>query len=922
MSSTSPVSSEKMDPIGLDLGVGWIGGDRDKCLIHKEATEETIDESQILHRGAELKEGTRIDRYQILGLIGTGGMGAVYKAYDPELDRSIAIKILSVLPQAGETASRPQVRLMREAQALAKLNHQHVVSIFDVGTYEDSVYIAMEYVKGTTLREWLKKSNPTQPEIIRVLTDAGQGLQAAHSEGIVHRDFKPENLIVGENGQIKVLDFGLARAAGHEDPSPTPDEPAYKPDSSSGEKFLSTPVTQFGAKIGTIAYMAPEHFQSQELDEKTDQFSFCVTLFEALYGKRPFSGRTVEELGNNTCAGRIEFPQRHDVPKWIEDTLRTGLSVSKTNRFASLAALLDVLGHDPLEEKRKRRASRNRRLLVTTLLALTIILPVGVWYGLRYRTVQLCKSAEGEFVGVWDGQTKASVKQAFLYTGKSYASGTWKRLQAIIDDYLAEWTRMRSDVCEARLVRSTQSEELFDLRMNCLHKRTRELGALVEIFTKADAAVVQKAIQASTSLTTIDLCADEKSLRAPYPPPKTEQAKAEVAAIREKLAEVEAHKKTGKYKKGLALVHKLEQEARTVGYRPVLAQVLALQGELLYNTGEYQQAETTLATAARVAGQNHDALLAADAMVLLVGVVGYKQARYDAGSAIARDAEVMLDVAGAHETARAMLRNVMGNMYHVHGKAQEALASYHQSLATMEKTYGPKHLNVAKSLHNIGSLLHLKGELSKASDYYRRALSILEKVLGPHHPTIALSYNNLGVVYMDTGQYNKSLQHHQQALAIRDRALRSQHPDVGESFSNLGDLFRTLGEHDKALKHYQKSLAIYEKALGANHPILVWLLSGIGRVLVNKGMYAKALEPLERAIKICQSKTCQKEPHARSLFALSQALANTRGDRRRATKLAKQAQAMYNATPKRYKNELKTVQDWLTKHAKGSVARR
>ena len=763
-------------------------------MIQQDANEDTMGEFETCGKSADLTEGTRIDRYQILGLIGKGGMGAVYKAYDPELDRSIAIKILSVVPQEGETASRPHARLMREAQALAKLSHQNVVSIFDVGTYQGSVYIAMEYVKGKTLRAWLKETSPTQQDIIKVLTDAGKGLQAAHTEGIIHRDYKPENVIVGERGQVKVLDFGLARAAGHEEPTSACEDPTYESEPTSGERLLSTPLTQFGARIGTIVYMAPEHFQSEGLDEKTDQFSFCVTLFEALYGQRPFSGKTVDELGKNITRGKIEIPKGSEVAKWIEDILLKGLSVSKTDRFASISDLLKALGHDPLEEKRRRRISRIRKLLVITLVGLTIALPTGVWYGLRYRTVQLCNAAEGEFVGVWDNQARASVKKAFLKTKKTFALETWQRLEAVIDHYLAAWTRMRSEVCEARLVRGTQSEELFDLRMNCLHKRTRELGALVKVFVSADASVVQKAVQASTSLTEIDMCADVKSLRAPYPPPKTEELKTKVAAIREKLTEVEAYRKTGKYKKGLALAQKLELEATTVDYRPVQAEVFYQLGELLHNTGEYRQAETTLSTAARVAGEIQDALLAAKAMVLLVGVVGYKLARYDAGAAIARDAEVMLDVAGGDKTVQAMLRNMMGNILHVQGKVEKALEYYHKSLATMEKKFGAKHLNVAKSLHNIGSILHLKGDLGKASDYYRRSLAILEKVLGPKHPTIAISLNNLGVVSMDTGKYEQSLDYHQKALAIRSQALRSEHPDVAESLSNLADLFRSQGE--------------------------------------------------------------------------------------------------------------------------------
>ena len=225
--------------------------------------EQTLDEIRPWRMGADLKEGTRVHRYIIIGLIGKGGMGAVYKAYDPELDRRIAIKVMTVEPQEGETASRPKVRLMREAQALAKLNHPNVVAVHDVGTHEEGVYIAMEYVEGQTLREWIKKDKPTQKEIIHVFLDAGQGLLAAHREGIVHRDFKPENLLISNTGQAKVLDFGLARASSFEEIAVTKPRPASEFKSRSGDQFLSQPITRVGAMLGTAAYMAPEHFRGQ-----------------------------------------------------------------------------------------------------------------------------------------------------------------------------------------------------------------------------------------------------------------------------------------------------------------------------------------------------------------------------------------------------------------------------------------------------------------------------------------------------------------------------------------------------------------------------------------------------------------------------------------------------------------------------------
>ena len=197
---------------------------------------------------------------------------------------------------------------------------------------------------------------------VDVLISAGKGLDAAHTEGIVHRDFKPDNVLVGDRGQIKVVDFGLARAAGTDEAAFPYKEPETPREPSSGEKLLSTPLTRVGAMVGTTVYMAPEHFQFQELDKKTDQFIFCVTLFQALYGKRPILGKITQELKENITSGQIEIPQEAKVPRWIEDIILKGLSVSKQDRYASMSELLDNLEHDPDLVKLQRR-KRNHLIL-------------------------------------------------------------------------------------------------------------------------------------------------------------------------------------------------------------------------------------------------------------------------------------------------------------------------------------------------------------------------------------------------------------------------------------------------------------------------------------------------------------------------------------------------------------------------------
>ena len=862
---------------------------------------------------ADLKEGTHIDRYQILGLLGKGGMGAVYKAYDPELDRSIAIKMLTVACCEGETASKPQARLMREAQALAKLSHPNVVSIFDVGTYQQSVYIAMEYVKGRTLREWIGKTKPTQKQIIKVFSKAGKGLHAAHCEGIVHRDFKPENVVVGDKGQVKVLDFGLARAAANEETAFSHDKPNSIREPSSGEKLLSTPLTKVGATVGTTLYMAPEHFLREKLDEKTDQFSFCVTLFEALYGTRPFPGDTLLDFEENLTFGRIVVPETAHVPKWIEDIILKGLSSSQNDRYGSMLELLEALSVDPYLVK----AQKQKRMLLWLASTLSAAFFMFVGHTFFSKSDELCTGAERSLAGIWNDQIRDKMQQAFVDSQLSYAHDSYSRVANRFDAYLKRWKDEYTENCRATRVRGEQSEKTMDLKRGCLNNHLQNANALINVLSQADKKVVGKAIQAVSSLSGFTNCNDTEALQSAVRPIKDEQTKIKVAAIRKKLAHVEAFLNTGKYQEGLELAHKLENEAEDIDYKPVQAEVQLNLGHLLDRIGEYKQAETALNDAARKAGKCEDGLLAAKALALLVWVVGYSQARYEVGLSIARDAEIMLDVAKGDDKLRSELYNNIGVVFGSKGDYDKALKYFLRELQIQEKSIGTKDHRLAVTLNNLGVVLINKGDYDRSLDYYRRSLKIWQAALGSDHPETVHPLNNLGVVFMAKGMHEKALTNYQKSLSIRQKALGHDHPLVAVTLNNLGEVHLKNKDFDNALSYHLQALAIRQKVLGPEHPNLVDSLNGIGAVFLEKQIPEKALEPLESAVTICDKKTCDQSLQGNVLFGLARALVSTGGDNERAVKLVKQARAIFGKTPMVSKKEIEELDVWLKNHGKG-----
>jgi serine/threonine protein kinase len=283
-----------------------------------------------------LKVGQTVGRYLVKGILGVGGVGVVYTAHDPELHRQIALKV--VRSDVDDPGARP--RLLREAQAMARLSHPNVVTVYDVGTFEDQVFVAMELVSGQTLRHWLRPMRRRWQDVLKIFMYAGEGLAAAHHAGLIHRDFKPENVLLGNDGRVRVTDFGLARST-----RPT-NSAAFAAITDAGQPsaLAVSTLTRTGMVAGTPAYMAPEQFRGGAADARTDQFSYCVALYEALYRTRPFPGTTLEELAQSVLEGAQNAPtQVGDTPAALWPIIKRGLSLERAGRFASMKELLGAL---------------------------------------------------------------------------------------------------------------------------------------------------------------------------------------------------------------------------------------------------------------------------------------------------------------------------------------------------------------------------------------------------------------------------------------------------------------------------------------------------------------------------------------------------------------------------------------------------
>lgn len=307
---------------------------------------------RIPRRSKALRRGTRIGRYIVQRVLGRGGMGVVYGAVDPQLGRRVALKLVRC------DSLRFRGRLRREALALARLCHPNIVVLFDIGTTDLGTFVAMEYVRGQSLRRWLRKTPRSTAEILRTFIAAGRGLAAAHAEGLVHRDVKPGNVMVALDGRVKVLDFGLARGEPSDDPWLA----------NTDEALLARRMTRADTVVGTTGYMPPEQLLGREVTAASDQFAFCVALFEALHGGRPFAGKTMLEQARAYAVGtRNPIKLRRGVPMRVRMAIERGMSLDPTDRFTSMDALLEALA--PRPSRWRSRALVGAGLILATAAA-------------------------------------------------------------------------------------------------------------------------------------------------------------------------------------------------------------------------------------------------------------------------------------------------------------------------------------------------------------------------------------------------------------------------------------------------------------------------------------------------------------------------------------------------------------------------
>ena len=765
--------------------------------------------------------GTRIGRYVVRRTIGRGGMGVVVLAHDDRLDRQVAIKLLRHRDFATAQDAIARARLVREAQALALLSHPNVITVHDVGTFGDRVFVAMEFVEGTTLRAWLDGARRTPEEILARFVAAGRGLAAAHAAGLVHRDFKPDNVLVGtgvDAGRVLVLDFGLARPADSHESLPDGDDRAAT--TSASHEIAS--LTMSGWVVGTPMYMAPEQHLGQALPA-SDQFALCVALYEALVDQRPFLGDSIDALAEEKLGGRVRaIPSTASVSRHLRQALRRGLAVDPHRRFPSMTALVDALARDP-------RPARRRLALVGGLVGGTAVLAATM---AAMRGEAPCSGVASSLDGVWDAARRDALERALAGSAAAWTDATTASVVDHLDTYAADLVDAQRAQCEAI---EGASDAAVDHRITCLHRRKQAMGAMLDVLAAADPGVGERAVDAVRSLPSIASCDDAES--APRIEPTGPLAE-QLDAAHAHASRVAALLGAGRYRDAQAEVEPLRAEVVEIGHPPLVAHAEFLAAEIAHRLGEQQPAVDAYLRAIETATAGDDDRLAARAWIGLVFATGHSMADYDRASTYARHAEAAVRRLGSPPDLDAELAGTLGTIAHDEGDLAAAQTLLERALALREGI-GPAAVD-GTTLVNLGRTLASRGEVGRARDTVLRAIELVEARYGAAHPQVAKTLTHLGSIEFEAGDYAAAKARYERALVIQVESLGARHPEVAFSLNNLGNALMTERRLDEALDHYEQARDILREKLGDDHPNVARLTFNMAELAKQTGQFDRA----------------------------------------------------------------------------------
>jgi tetratricopeptide (TPR) repeat protein/predicted Ser/Thr protein kinase len=798
------------------------------------------------------------DTFEIERRLGMGGMGVVYLAHHVVLDRKVAIKL-----HRADSAKAAEA-LVREARAIASVEHEHVVVVHEVGTWQHYVFVAMEYVDGWTAREWVAKRRRTWREIVALYVKAGRGVQAAHERGLTHRDFKPDNVLVGRDGRVRVADFGLARVAA---------EPA---DELTTLSHGAAPSVTEGV-VGSPGYMAPEQFWTAAVDARADQFGFCVSLFEALSGKRPFRGETLPEIVQAVTEGEPEALGSEHAPAHVRAVLRRGLQREPQDRYPDMATLLAELDRDP---------ARGRWRVAKWVSAVGATVAATWWLSRAADPMIACRKTP-DLGGWWDLATKQRVEAAFVATGVPSAMASFAAVDRLLGDRHVAAQALLEEACAATHGAGTMSRAQLDDLGGCLVQSEREQRALLDLLQAQTREVIDRSVAAAESLPPVSRCT------AAFRTDDVADADRERAdELLRGIARVDELRDAGLYSQSLTEAEALHADVEAFGYPAIEARLLFAMGQAHARLHRPDLGRAPLRKGLQRALAADDARLSTELSIALIFNDGYLDndvhageawttmaegwlerleqppelryrflhnhalalrvaERYPESLAAAEEALVSIEAAGAAGGVRhAALLGVIGEGHRVIGHPERALATVERSLEMYRAALGDTHPSTINALNILGGAQLNSGDVVTAEATFRKALAIIEGVETGGRARLEIRAN-LAFALSSSDRIPEGLAMLEAAWADSQTAVIPEDLRIGLG-KNLASMNESAGHFARAREINAATTELARKVSGEDSVVY-------GECLVLRAQLAaddheRALADVDEALRIMQAK--------------------------------------------------------------------
>ncbi|MEM9455842.1 MAG: serine/threonine-protein kinase [Myxococcota bacterium] len=820
-------------------------------------------EAQLLGQAAD---PMTLGRYRVERGLGSGAMGRLLLAFDPDLRRRVALKLITPT-QAGSSEARR--RIVREARAMAQLSDPHVAQVYEVGEASGQLFVAIEYVDGRDLRTWLSAGARRWTEVLAVFAQAGAGLAAAHDKGIVHRDFKPDNVMLEHDGRARVIDFGLAfpglrdaRGPGGAHPSVS-DEPVE--------------LTQTGLVVGTPAYIAPEQWNGAAAQPRSDQFAFCVSLYEALTGKRPFAGETIEQIRQAQHEGIPRWPG--PAPRWVGRILHRGLRVDPAARWPDMRTLLRAL--DP---------GRRRRRTGVVAAAAGLVAVVGLMSTLTPEDP--CREAAVPLREHWGPTQHEAIMAAGAGTDAVWGEATAVRLVTRLDAQAEAWRVAARGLCAAARAGDGGHDPAGAA---CLDVARRRLSRAVSEAVSGEATLLVSAVARAELLPDPRSCLEAPRSALGGGTPVASELPELLTAVERNLGATVVRSEATRYvdatSAARAAVDEAVEQAEADGDPSSLARALWLAGRVSMAEAQIKAAERDFRRARVMAQRAAEAPLAAAITTELVYVVARDRERFREAEDLATEATGMIAALGEPPLLDARLRSHWASaLAHARdGERDQAVRLHEQAVARLVGTLGARHPHAIIVTGNLGAALNYARRPADAEARLTEALAAARATWGDEHPRTALLLGTLGLARMRQGDLEGGEQHLRRSLEIREAVLGSDHAQVDDARYNLASLLRRREEHQKALPLLEQGLGNSLRRLDPDDARLGpwWVAAGESSVAV--GDHERAREALAAALRVFERTGAQAGDYARVRLGLARAW--SAADPEYARSLARQALA-------------------------------